>query len=94
MEYEGKIDSSLYDTFLTGCVGTPDNIIEKPMLKWMSQKNWADVCKLSEFGGNLENIHKNFNNYLQDLNRIYNSQKPSEEPFPSELEAKLSLFEK
>ena len=94
MEYNGQIDPNLYTFLLTGIIGKAANLIEKPMVGWMTESCWNDICGLSEFEGNFDKIHLKFNDYREDWTRIYNSFEPWKEPFPEPYEATMSDFER
>lgn len=93
--FRKEIDEAYYSFFLTGSVGRPDNWISIPSkYKWMNKITWENFCKLSEFKGPFDNIHINFESMGSDWDRIYNSEDPMNEQFPSILQRSLGYFQK
>jgi dynein heavy chain len=94
-QFKNEIEQEQYDFLLTGAVGAVSDQIAQPVdFPWLKESQWSDICRLNEFGGSFENIHRNFANYKEDWERIYKSPEPYNEPFPEIYEDSLTLFEK
>lgn len=62
---------------------------------WLNDKSWASILEMSRVLPAFKGFDTDFENYLQDWERIYNSQKPhsSKEIWPGQWN-ELSLFKK
>jgi len=94
-EFRNEINPQYYNFFLTGSVGKPKSYINPPQgSDWLTKYQWENFCKVSEFKGPFDNIHRNFEPIMAEWKRIYDSEDPLKEKFPEPYERTMNSFEK
>lgn len=95
MQFKGELKPEHFNFLLTGTIGKPENIAEKPKeLSWMKEQAWIDINSLEQFGGEFQGIVKSMSQSAVVWNRIYQCENPIIEPFPEPYQTQLSKFSK
>ncbi|XP_036367019.1 dynein heavy chain 1, axonemal-like isoform X1 [Octopus sinensis] len=89
---DSLIDMSEWHNLLAG--GTHKELeLENPAPEWLTERSWNDILCLNILP-NFGNIAVDFQKYLDDFKRIFDSSEPHREELPEEWESKLDSFQK
>jgi dynein heavy chain len=92
MQGNNEIDATEWYFFLTGGVGM-DNPHPNPVSEWLSDKQWGEVCRLSELPAFM-GLKEDFGTESLAWKEVNDSTMPHDVPLPAEWDEKLSRFQK
>ncbi|KAJ3328189.1 Dynein heavy chain 7, axonemal [Blyttiomyces sp. JEL0837] len=92
MKGRNEIDLDEWMFLLTGGVGVDPNLPPNPEPKWLSDKSWGEICRVS----NLPSFTRFSDDFRQNLpawKDIYDSTEPHKEVAPGGWDQRLSAFQ-
>ncbi len=92
-DFRKELNSEQYRFLLTGGVSLGEQLPEKPNVVWLSDKAWAEICRMSALD-NMGGLHKSIKENLDGWKVIYDSPNPHKETMPEPQQSALSKFEK
>jgi len=87
----GRIEASEWRFLLTGGSGVDRQLPPNPAGAWLSDKSWAELCRLSNSNDKLRGLHNDFGALAAEWKGVYDSAEPHLHPFPGKL-ASASSF--
>ncbi|KAJ3048328.1 Dynein heavy chain 7, axonemal, partial [Rhizophlyctis rosea] len=78
---------------LTGGIGSGDANVANPDPTWITERSWADICRLSTLPA-FRDFHQTFKNSVADWKHIFDSSEPQELPLPGVWKDQLNIFQK
>jgi len=81
-EINKTMDMGLWRFLLTGGVGEPKDPPRNPAKAWMSDKSWAEFCKLSEGFPIFSDITGLIAQQIDQVKEIFDATAPQDKPFP------------
>ena len=91
LQESGAIDYNQWYFLVTGGVVT-ENSYKNPAKKWLSDKAWGEICRISELDG-FSGIRQQFQVSPEEWRHIYDSAEPQKESLPGDWNA-LGQFQK
>ncbi|CAI9737131.1 dynein heavy chain 1, axonemal isoform X2 [Octopus vulgaris] len=67
------------------------NLLENPAPEWLTERSWNDILCLNILP-NFRNIAVDFQKYLDDFKRIFDSSEPHREELPDDWKSKLKIL--
>jgi len=80
-EINKNMDMGLWRFLLTGGVGEPKDPPRNPAKTWITDKSWAEACKLSEKFPLFKDFATYWGSNVDDVKAIFDSVTPQEVPF-------------
>ncbi|OMJ80715.1 hypothetical protein SteCoe_18966 [Stentor coeruleus] len=93
MEYDKELDTKALRFLMTGGIGLDEKLPEKPDEIWLSDKAWAEFCRLSDLE-KFSGFHQDFKSRINDWKTVFEHPKIYESELPGKWGKYLSDFEK
>jgi dynein heavy chain len=93
LKSKDKLDMLEWRFLLTGGIAIGGEQPENPASKWLTEKSWTELCRLSTYTS-FSGIINDFASKMDAWKRIYDSAEPHNEPIPGDWNNKLSRFQK
>jgi dynein heavy chain len=89
----GRIEADEWRFLLTGGSGVDRQLPPNPAAAWLSDKSWAELCRLSNSNDKLRGLHNDFGTLAAEWKAVYDAAEPHLHSFPGKLSS-VSSFHK
>lgn len=90
-EFKELVRNEDYRFLITGGLQMDEELPEKPIFDWITDKMWGEICRLSKLEG-FHTLIDSFNDQTEDWKKIYDSTEPHKVPLPPIIRDQMSNF--